>query len=222
MKRATSTPDLAQTGFATGPAQHRPWADVSAASALASAAPAQDQRRWYCLRARLKREHFAARQLAERTGLETFAPRLALRRPRRDGTIATAVEALFPGYVFAHFQLPEQARFVGSTPDITGIVHFGDHTPAVPDELLALLRAHATAAHPCTPVLAAGDWVEVLTGSLMGAEGRLVTFESSQSRACVLLSFLGQDLRVSLPSVTLRRHGPACIDFPPQLLASCG
>ncbi len=143
-------------------------------------------------------------------------------RPRRDGSSSSSVEALFPGYVFARFCLPEDSRFVGSTPDITGIVHFGPHTPPVPDALIALLREHASAARPCAPVLAHGDWVKVLAGSLLGSEGRVVAFESGQSRAWVLLSLLGQDLRVSLPAANLRRTGPACIHFPPQLLASCG
>lgn len=180
--------------------------------------------RWYCLRARAKREHFAAQQLAERTGLEAFAPRLAVRRPQRSGALAMTTEALFPGYLFARFGLAEDTRFATSTPDVTGIVHFGDHTPAVPDSLIALLRAHASAGTgaPCAPTLASGDWIEVLSGCLTGSQGTVVTFDSGRSRAWVLLTFLGQDLRVCLPAASLRRSGPACTDFPPQLLASCG
>lgn len=220
MKRALSTPESASTGFATGSLRRGPLASVSPNPGSSEPSPPVAQ--WYCLRARQKREHFAAQQLAERTGLEAFSPRLSLLRPRRDGTTASTVEALFPGYVFARFRLPEDSRFVGSTPDITGIVHFGAHTPPVPDTLIALLREHASPGRPCAPVLAHGDWVKVLAGSLVGSEGRLVAFDSGQSRAWVLLSLLGQDLRVSLPATALRRTGPGCIHFPPQLLASCG
>ncbi len=178
--------------------------------------------RWYCLRARLKREHFAALQLAERTGVETFAPRLAIRRPRVTGGVVVATEALFPGYLLARFRLPNDSRFVLSTPDVTGLVHFGDHTPAVPEPLIELLRTHATGTQPCVPVLAPGDWIEVLTGCLAGSQGRIVTFDSGRSRAWVLLALLGQDLRVCLPTDALRRTGPASLDFPPELLAPCG
>ena len=221
MTLTTSTPELAPTVFSQG-ARARPEDGVSPALELDQSVVGEVQLQWYCLRARLKREHFAARQLAERTGLEVFSPRLALRRPQRSGAVATVVETLFPGYVFARFRLPVDSRLVSSTPDITGIVHFGSHTPPVPDDLIALLRQHATTEHFCTPVLAAGDWVEVLAGSLLGAEGRIVAFESGRQRACVLLSLLGQDLQVNLPAGALRRHGPACLDFPPQLLAACG
>ncbi|HLP08152.1 MAG TPA: transcription termination/antitermination NusG family protein [Opitutaceae bacterium] len=177
---------------------------------------------WYCLRACPKREHFAARQLADRTGIEAFAPRLAVRRPLRGGAVAVRTEALFPGYLFARFDLEADSRFVASTPDVTGLVRLGAHTPAVPGSLIELLRAHASGVQPCAPVLAPGDWIQVLSGCLAGSEGRIVTFDSGRSRACVLLALLGQELRIDLPAAALRRTGPASLDFPPQLLASCG
>ncbi len=178
--------------------------------------------RWYCLRARAKREHFAAQQLVERTGLEAFAPRLSVRRPQRHGGVATATEALFPGYLFARFSLAEHSRFATTTPDVTGIVHFGGHTPAVPDSLIALLRTHASIGSRCAPTLASGDWIEVLSGCLTGSQGQVVAFDSGHSRAWILLSFLGRDLRVCLPAASLRHSGAAYTDLPPQLLASCG
>jgi transcriptional antiterminator RfaH len=177
---------------------------------------------WYCLRACPKREHFAARQLTERTGLEAFAPRLAVRRPGRGEALATRTEALFPGYFFARFDLGTNSRFVASTPDVSGIVRLGSYTPAVPESLIELLRTHASGQQPFAPVLAPGDWIEVLSGCLAGSEGRIVTFDSGRSRAWVLLALLGQELRINLPAAALRRTGPASLDFPPQLLASCG
>lgn len=178
--------------------------------------------RWYCLRARLKREHFAAARLSERTGVEAFAPRLLIRRGNRRGTFTSSVEALFPGYVFARFRLAEDTRFVASTADITGLVRFGAHTPPVPDDLIALFRTHASSAAPRSPLLAVGDWIEVLSGCLAGNQGRLVELDFNRDRAAVLLALLGQDLRISLPAAALRRTGADHLDFPPPLLAACG
>jgi transcriptional antiterminator RfaH len=177
------------------------------------------QRRWFCLRARPRREHLAAQHLVERTGVEVFAPRLAIRRARRNGEAMVTVEPLFPGYLFARFVYGDDLRFVCSTQDVSGIVHFGDHTPPVPDDLIDFLREQVTTTHIAAPILVAGDWVEVLTGCLAGSEGRVVSFDNAKSRAWVLLSLLGQDVRISLPAATLRRAGPTFIDFPPQLLA---
>lgn len=176
---------------------------------------------WYCLRSSPKREHYAASQLADRTGIETFAPRLTLRRPTLRGNPVPRTEALFPGYLFARFDLGSDSRFVASTPDILGIVRFGSHTPEVPAALISLLRTHASGPNLHTPILAPGDWIEVLCGSLAGSNGRLLSLDSSSQRAWVLLSLLGQDLRVKLPVAALRREGPASLDFPPQLLATC-
>lgn len=177
---------------------------------------------WYCLRTRPKREHFAAVQLIQRTGLEAFAPRLTLRRTTRSGAAATVTEALFPGYLFARFRLSADVRHVVSTPDISGLVRLGEHTPAVPEALISLLRTHAGDRQAYAPVLAEGDWIEILSGCLAGNEGRIVAFDAAGQRAWVLLALLGQELRINVPVAALRRSGPAHLDFPPQLLASCG
>jgi len=180
------------------------------------------QRSWYCLRSRPRREHLAAQHLVERTGVEVFAPRLAIRRQRRGGSVLPIIEPLFPGYLFARFAFGEELRFVCSTQEVYGIVHFGAHTPTVGDDLIEFLREQITVAHLAAPVLAEGDWVEVLTGCLTGSEGKVVTFDTAKSRAWVLLSILGQEVRVCLPAERLRRAGPAHIDFPSQLIADRG
>ncbi len=160
--------------------------------------------------------------LAQRTGVETLAPRFAVRHARRDGATATTTEALFPGYLFARLRLPDDLRFAVSSPDVTGLVHFGEHIPDVPDSLIDLFRCHASGERTCAPLLVPGDWIEVLTGCLAGTEGRLLSFDSGRGRAWVLLALLGQDLRICLPAGALRHTGPTHLDFPPQLLASCG
>ncbi len=183
--------------------------------------PAPDLR-WYCLRSRLKREHLAAAQLVERTGVEAFAPRLVVRRGNRRGTFTTSTEALFPGYVFARFHLGLETRFVVSTADVTGLVRFGAHVPHVPDELITLLRTHATGSQPIAPLLAVGDWIEIVSGCLAGSQGRLAEIDFSRNRAAILIGLLGQDLRIDLPLAVLRRAGPDQLEFPPPLLAACG
>jgi transcriptional antiterminator RfaH len=153
---------------------------------------------WYCLKAKNKRESFASRQLVDRTQLEVFAPRLEVRR-RGMRPNATMEEPLFPGYVFCRFDLSVDLRFALSTPDIIGIVRFGDRTPPVPDDMIAFLRAQTKDATCTEPLLVPGDWVQVLTGTFMGQTARVVSFEEGKDRALVLLSLLGNDVRVSLP-----------------------
>src|SRR5258705_250702 len=60
------------------------------------------QRAWFCLRARSKHEHIAARHLQQMTDVEVFLPRIRFRRKTRQGP-AWVTEALFPNYLFARF-----------------------------------------------------------------------------------------------------------------------
>jgi transcriptional antiterminator RfaH len=177
--------------------------------------------RWYCLRALPRREHIAALHLQDRTGLDVFAPRVAVRRSSRARAVIVQIEALFPGYLFARFHFGTHARLVGSTQGITGIVRRGDIAPPVGDEVIAYLRAQVGGPSPLpvSPVFSSGDVVAILAGCFAGEEGRILRFDRGRDRALVLLSLLGRDLAVGVPVGFLRRAGPALVEFPPALLA---
>src|SRR6516165_9558866 len=66
---------------------------------------------WYCLQAKHKHEHIAAVHLRNLKGVLVFCPRIRFRRQTRIG-IARVTEALFPGYLFAHFSLAKMQRAV--------------------------------------------------------------------------------------------------------------
>ena len=101
---------------------------------------------WFCLRAAGRREHLAALNLTHRNAIEAFAPRIRVRREVRTGGVRTVTEALFPGYLFARFRYPEQARHVVSTTDVLGLVAFGGPPPRLADGTIAHLRQHASPA----------------------------------------------------------------------------
>ncbi len=167
---------------------------------------------WFCLRAEGRREHLAAANLQQRMNVEAFAPRIRVRRETRAG-LGTITEALFPGYLFAKFRHPEQTRHVVSTTGVVGLVSFGGTAPELPSATIDYLRQHAAPA-PVSPVFEPGDWVRVAAGCFRGTEGRVTEASAGQERVCVLLSFLGHDVEVSLPghkligSGTLPRHVP--------------
>lgn len=156
---------------------------------------------WFCLRATGRREHLAALNLARRGAIEAFAPRIRVRRELRAGGVRTATEALFPGYLFARFQYPEQVRRVVSTTGVLGLVAFGGPPPRLDDATIARLRAHAApaTAAPLSPVFEEGDWVRVAAGCLRGSEGRVRQSATGRDRVCVLLCLLGHDVEISLP-----------------------
>jgi transcriptional antiterminator RfaH len=157
---------------------------------------------WFCLRAAGRREHVAAFNLANRSQVEAFAPRIRVRRELRAGGVQAATEALFPGYVFARFRYPEQVRRVVSTTGVLGLVVFGGPPPRVNDTTIAHLRSYAVpgAATALSPVFEEGDWVRVAGGCFRGSEGRVCKSASQIDRVRVLLCLLGQDIEISLPS----------------------
>jgi transcriptional antiterminator RfaH len=157
---------------------------------------------WFCVRAEGRREHLAAMNLAKRARVEAFAPRIRIRRERKRGGIKTQTEPLFPGYIFARFKYPEQARFVTSTDGVLGLVAFGGPPPTLPDDTIAYLRKHTEPSipEPTAPIFEEGEWVRVAAGCFRGTEGRVREFDFRRERACVLLHLLGHEVEISLPA----------------------
>ena len=176
---------------------------------------------WYCLRVMARREHIAARNLNQRTGVSVFSPRIRVRKKLRGDTPAFATEALFPGYVFARFNFPAESRHVASTPGVLGLVSFGGPPPAVADAVIDHLSSEVNrvAASPDAPLFEEGAWVKIVTGCFQGSEGRVMRAHPASTRICVLLKLLGQDIQVSMRGDQLACKGRAETNVPCGLLA---
>ena len=172
---------------------------------------------WYCLRVLTRREHIAARNLEQRTGLKVFAPRIRV----QPGLKRSTMEALFPGYLFARFTFPDEARHVASTPGVVGLVRFGGLPPMVADRVIADLDSEVqrAAKGPAPLAFHEGDWVRVVSGCFLGNEGRVVHPVGTSSRVCVLLTLLGQQVEVSVPLRQLVETSTTATAFPANLRA---
>jgi transcriptional antiterminator RfaH len=154
---------------------------------------------WYCLRTQHKREHITARNLRSQLGLETFCPRISQVRKTKAGK-KRFVEALFPNYLFARFDLHEQMRTVSFAAGVNYIVHNGRKDPFIPDPVMEELQATTPEGiislpdHPFTP----GCRVEVLSGGLKGLNGTVLAILSPEERIAILLNFLGREIEVNL------------------------
>lgn len=158
---------------------------------------------WFCLRGQNRREHLAAENLAQRVAVQAFAPRIRVRRATRSGPVTLTTEALFPGYLFARFDYPDQVRHVVSTTGVLGLVTFGGPPPRLPAETIDHLRLHTEPSRlpPVSPIFAPGDWVRIAAGCFRGSEGRVRTAAAgAQERVRVLLCLLGHDVEISLPA----------------------
>src|SRR5258706_3940331 len=96
--------------------------------------------RWYCVLTQAKHEHIAAAHLKKEPAVEVYLPRIRFKRSTRRGPV-WFTEALFPGYLFARFDLAAALRKLRLVRGVSGIVHFGEHWPTIPDAVVEELRA---------------------------------------------------------------------------------
>ncbi len=110
------------------------------------------------------------------------------------------VEALFPNYLFARFDLREQMRTVSSASGVNYIVHNGRQDPFIPDPVMEELQATTPGELISLPdpTIFPGNQVEILEGSLKGLNGTVLAVLSPEERIAILLNFLGRQIEVKL------------------------
>ena len=156
---------------------------------------------WYCLQAQPRHESIAARALRQREDIEVFCPRIRFRRARAGGQM-WMTEALFPGYLFARFDLPSRHREIGHAHGLRGIVHFGDIHPTVPDSVIGQLRL-SVGDEELTEIAslpAPGDDVRLTGGALHGFEAVVTHYLPARDRIRVLLEFMGRQMELEVPT----------------------
>lgn len=163
---------------------------------------------WYCVRTKPKSEHLAARHLQGFANLdEVFCPRIRYEKSTRRGKV-WFVEALFPGYVFARFDLQSDLRAVNAASGVTGVLKFADQYAALSDQEIAEMRVEfpdqENEIRVIEPSLEVGDEVILSEGAMTGLKTVVTKLLEGQDRVRVLLEWLGQEreAEVSLRSVT--------------------
>ena len=112
-----------------------------------------------------------------------FCPRIRFKRATRQGLV-WVTEAMFPGYLFARFELAQMHRQVRYAHGVAGIVQFGGRYSTIEDETFAQLRDRTGLAEvkEFKYELAQGDQVKIAGHFFIGLEA--VPLENgSRSRA---------------------------------------
>jgi transcriptional antiterminator RfaH len=154
---------------------------------------------WFCVRSLPKHEHIAAAHLRKMDEMEVFLPRVRFKRATRQGSV-WVTEALFPGYLFAHFDWLTSRREVQYASGVHSIVHFGKHFPAISENTIVELKKilGSTEFHTICQKFCPGDAVQITDGALCGLSAVVTHVMSSQDRIEVLMEFLGQQTMVEL------------------------
>jgi transcriptional antiterminator RfaH len=154
--------------------------------------------RWYVVQSQPNAELKAAAHL-NRQGFTTYLPRYMKRR-RHARRVEDVPAPLFPRYLFVGIDLTTQRwRSIFSTVGVSRLVCNGDAPQAVPEPIVAALRARENERGlvqlDLSPRFRAGDKICVLDGALAGCFGLYEKMKDSE-RVAVLLDMLGRKVRV--------------------------
>jgi transcriptional antiterminator RfaH len=162
---------------------------------------------WYCLRSQPKHEHIAAAHLRILEGVTVFCPRIRFKRATRQGMI-WVTEAMFPGYLFARFDLAEMHRQIRYAHGVSGIVRFADQYPTIDDEALAELRNYTDdgEVRELSYELSQGDQVKVVEGVFGGLDAVITQALTARERVKVLMDFLGRKVEAEVERSNVLRQ----------------
>lgn len=155
---------------------------------------------WYCVHTKTKCEHIAAAHLNQLSlDVEVFSPRLRFLKKTARGKV-WFVEALFPGYVFARFDLGKSLRAVNHTAAVLKVVSFGGRHPTVPDEVISIWREKVDddAVITVCEQLEQGDEIEIVEGPLRGLKTVITQVLPAKERVKILLDMLGNEREIEL------------------------
>jgi len=156
-----------------------------------------DQREWFVVRSKPRKEDCAVRHLVRR-GIEVFFPRIL--EPVGFGN-AWATVPLFPGYLFVEIALHRDFHQVIWTPGVKAFVAFGEIPTAIQPAVVHFLREQAGAEGVIRPTqrFHAGDRVRIKHGPFAGLIGIIEKQCPERGRIRVLMDFLRQGTTADVP-----------------------
>ena len=173
----------------------------------------ESQAQWYAVQTHPNREFLAEGALAAVEGVETFLPTLHVKpvnpRSRKE-------RPFFPGYLFVCADLSQLGQNrIQYQPGVTRLVGLDDEPTPIPTPVIAEIRDRVEAAQALDPLglggsayLHPGDKVRILSGPLAGYDGMFDTRLGGQTRARILVDFMGRELRTELDVRSLEKLDP--------------
>ena len=153
---------------------------------------------WYVIRTKPHQERIAHVHLSQLCE-ETLLPMLKQEATGRRSDAAT-VEPLFPGYLFAQFDLQERYRAVKFARGVLNIVEFGAHPAEVEDATIEAIKERLEDGYVriASPSFHEGQVVRIAAGPLAGLEAVFLRAMKKQQRVCVLLNMLGLQTKMTM------------------------
>jgi transcriptional antiterminator RfaH len=162
---------------------------------------------WYCLRSQPKHEHIAAAHLRLLEEVTVFSPRIRFKRSTRRGVV-WVTEGMFPGYLFAKFELAEMLRPVCYAHGVSGIVRFADRFPTIDEQTVERLmdQTDSGGVREMDYALSQGDDVRITDGVFAGLDAVVIEILPAKERVRILMDFLGRKIEAEVKHSSILRH----------------
>jgi transcriptional antiterminator RfaH len=162
---------------------------------------------WFLIRTKPTKERWVRDRLSQ-TLPEVFLPLLRARVPRW-GRLTWSVMPLFPGYVFARFNLEANYVDVKYVSGVHGLVSAGKDPLVVPETIIGEIKLREVngMVQVQEKRFGKGEQVRIVEGPFRGFEAIFERYLSSADRVAILLhSVDARGLRVLLPVTSLGRR----------------
>lgn len=153
-----------------------------------SAVQTNDNRNWYAIHTHPKQEDRAESNL-KAWQVETFAPWRRGRQVRQSAATTYTHLPLFPGYIFARFNVEKLIHKIRYTRGVHSIVSVGMHPAIVDDELITVMQARRNEDGyiQMSGELRPGDEVVIKEGAFKGFIGIFERQMKDSDRVTLLL-----------------------------------
>ncbi len=147
---------------------------------------------WHAIYTKTKKECSVA-QLLSNAGIDIFSPKLKLKKLYR-GKRREVIEPLFPCYIFALLDFPEQYRLVKYTRGVRRVVGTPSGPVAVDEKIILMIEERLIngVAEIKPPEYKKGDVVEIASGPFKGLRGIFEKEISGKERGIILLDTIMQ------------------------------
>ena len=145
-----------------------------------------DKRCWYAVKCKSRQERIVSTNL-DRVGIPIFFPQIQEFR-RTKQKLVLGLEPLFPGYLFARFDVESEYRIVKYARGVHGIVSYGMSPAVSEDELIQAIRQRLDG-QPANSDnhFSTGQVVKIQSGPLHGMEAIFERPIPPYQRAVLLL-----------------------------------
>ena len=154
--------------------------------------------RWYVIQTKPKKEQVAVSYLKHES-IEVFFPKMEAASIIY-GKSRKVIKALFPNYVFAHFDPLVSYRLVRWSSGVSRVLGFEDGPAPVDDQVIEIIKRRLDKNCVARKALhfKAKDRIRIRSGPLKDLMGIFDRWGSEEGRVKVLLNLLNYDARVEL------------------------